>query len=381
MMYTRHWAPTLLSLSGVAILAGAGATVEPPVAPDRAAYDKVVRAALDHLRLRGQAADGSFSAELGPGVTAVVITGALETGRVTPNEPWIAGGLKYLETFVKPDGGIYESRHDNYTTSVALMAFAAANKDGRYNTLIAGAQKFIKGLQWDESDGTSQDNPAYGGIGYDSKKRADLSNTQIAMEALVRSGIDSKDESLQKALRFLSQCQNLPSEHNRQEFALKASDDDRGGSIYTPVGKGESKAGESPGGGLRSYGSMSYAGLKSMIYAALDKKDPRVAAAVDWARRHWSVAENPGMGQVGVYYYYQTLAKALDVLGEDLFVDSKGVRHAWRVELFEELARRQRPDGSWVNPADRWYEGDANLVTGYVLMALSHLKPAPARAK
>jgi squalene-hopene/tetraprenyl-beta-curcumene cyclase len=377
----NHLVVGVLALAGLVALGGGASPIEPARTPDRAAYDKVVRAALDQLRLRGQAEDGSFSSELGPGVTAVVITGALQTGRVTPNEPWIARGLKYLESFVKPDGGIYESRHDNYTTSVALMAFAAANKDGRYNSLIAGAQKFIKGLQWDESDGTSQDNPAYGGIGYDSKKRADLSNTQIAMEALVRSGIDSKDESLQKALRFLSQCQNLPSEHNRQEFAVKTTDDDRGGSIYTPVGKGESKAGESPGGGLRSYGSMSYAGLKSMIYAALDKKDPRVASAVDWARRHWSVTENPGMGQVGLYYYYQTLAKALDALGDDVFVDSKGARHAWRVELFEELARRQRPDGSWVNPADRWYEGDANLVTGYVLMALSHVKPAPAAGK
>jgi squalene-hopene/tetraprenyl-beta-curcumene cyclase len=123
---------------------------------------------------------------------------------------------------------------------------------------------------------------------------------------------------------------------------------------------------------------MTYAGLKSMLYAAADKNDPRVKAAVAWLRRHWSVSENPGMGQVGIYYYYHTMAKALATLGEDHFVDAMGTKHAWRVELFDELARRQNPNGSWTNSADRWYEGDPNLVTGYVLMALSHCKPAAA---
>jgi squalene-hopene/tetraprenyl-beta-curcumene cyclase len=106
-----------------------------------------------------------------------------------------------------------------------------------------------------------------------------------------------------------------------------------------------------------------------------------VQAAVDWLRRHWSVRENPGMGEQGLYYYYHTMAKALATLAEDPFIDSNGVRHAWRVELFEELARRQQPNGSWINPADRWYEGDPELVTGYVLMALAQCKPETPAAK
>ena len=35
---------------------------------------------------------------------------------------------------------------------------------------------------------------------------------------------------------------------------------------------------------------------------------------------------------------------------------------------------RQSPDGSWVNPADRFMEGDPNLVTAYALLALSHAR-------
>jgi len=345
--------------------------------PDRAAYDRTVRQALDSLRLNGQADDGSFSKQLGPGVTAVVLTGALQTGRVSPQEPWVAKGLKYLESFIKEDGGIYESRHDCYTTSVALMAFVEANRDGRYAKIIANAQKFLRTIQWDGDESIDEDHPFFGGIGYDSQKRPDMSNTQFAIEALVKAGAKSDDELLKKALVFLSRSQNLHSEHNFAPFTEKIDKDDEGGFIYTHAGKPESKAGVSPTGGLRSYGSMTYAGMKSMLYAGLDKNDPRVKGAVDWLRRKWSVKENPGMDQVGIYYYYHTMAKSLDILGEDPFVDAKGIKHNWRVELFEELARRQHSNGTWTNPADRWYEGDPNLVTGYVLMALSHCKPAP----
>ena len=41
-----------------------------------------------------------------------------------------------------------------------------------------------------------------------------------------------------------------------------------------------------------------------------------------------------------------------------------------------ELAKRQRPDGSWVNTDPRWLEGEPSLVTGYGLLALSYCKPA-----
>ena len=43
-----------------------------------------------------------------------------------------------------------------------------------------------------------------------------------------------------------------------------------------------------------------------------------------------------------------------------------------RDNITEALAKRQRPDGSWINESDRWMEGDPNLVTGYALLALSY---------
>ena len=96
--------------------------------------------------------------------------------------------------------------------------------------------------------------------------------------------------------------------------------------------------------------------------------------ATRWVRLHYDLKSNPGMGDAGLYYYYHLFAKALDALGEDDFTAADGVRHDWRAELLVRLAERQQPDGSWLNTNDRWLEGDANLVTGYALLALSYCK-------
>ena len=102
-----------------------------------------------------------------------------------------------------------------------------------------------------------------------------------------------------------------------------------GGFYYTIAAGGSSQAGETPDGGLRSYGSMSYAGLKSMIFAGVKKDDPRVKAAHEWITKHYTLDENPGMGGDGLYYYYHTFAKALAALSNDQLVDADGKSHDW----------------------------------------------------
>jgi len=82
----------------------------------------------------------------------------------------------------------------------------------------------------------------------------------------------------------------------------------------------------------------------------------------------------------GLYYYYHTFAKALDAFGIDEIEDATGVKHDWRRELAEELARRQHTNGSWVNTNSRWMEGDPNLATAFALLALSYCRPTPAKA-
>ena len=120
---------------------------------------------------------------------------------------------------------------------------------------------------------------------------------------------------------------------------------------------------------------MTYSGLKSFLYAGVSKDDPRVKAATDWIRRHYTLDENPGMGKSGLYYYYQTFAKAMKVLGEDEFKDAAGKGHNWRRELFEALKSRQNEDGSWQNKGDQTFaEADKNLATAFALISLSYCK-------
>jgi squalene-hopene/tetraprenyl-beta-curcumene cyclase len=190
------------------------------------------------------------------------------------------------------------------------------------------------------------------------------------IDALKAAGNDYNSEAMRRALVFVSRCQNLEGPDNTTPFAAKLND---GGFYYTPAAGGSSQAGvDETTGGLRSYASMTYAGLKSMIYAGVTPDDPRAKAAIGWLQKHYDLNSNPGMGTAGLYYYYHTFAKALAALGKDKFADDKGVEHDWRKDLIDALASRQRADGSWVNENSRWLEGDASLVTGYVLLALSH---------
>lgn len=334
--------------------------------------EQVVGKAIEFLRQKGQAEDGSFSKQSGPAVTALVATAVLRHGR-SPDDPLVAKALAYLKQFVREDGGIYNkgSTVQNYETSLALMCFVEANRDGRYDKLIDNAEKFLKDLQWDGQEGHDESSFNYGGAGYGGHKRPDLSNTTFFLDALKAAGNGPEDAAVKKALIFVSRCQNLETEYNTTPFAVKNPD---GGFYYTPAAGGNSQAGETDEGGLRSYASMTYAGLKSMIFAGVGPDDPRVKAAVSWLQKHYDLDSNPGMGDAGLYYYYQTFAKALEAFGHDTFEDADGKKHDWRQELVAELASRQQADGSWINSNSRWREGDPNLVTGYALLALAYCR-------
>ncbi len=366
-MKFSHWG--LIALSSLLVLASGLRAAE----PDAATYEKMVDRGIEYLRKQGQAEDGSFSKQVGPGVTALVTTAVLRHGRAV-RDPLVAKALKYLESFVQKDGGIYapKSRLPNYETCLAIVCFQEANADGRYDKLLKQADAYIKGLQRDSDQGKDESDVAYGGAGYGKEGRPDLSNTHFFIEALRAAGGGADDKAVQKALVFVSRCQNLESEHNTTRYAALVND---GGFYYTPAVDKADPASETPDGGLRSYGAMTYAGLKSMIFAGLGPDDPRVKAAYDWVRKHYDLASNPGMGQAGLYYYYHTFAKALDVLGKDEIVDAAGEKHVWRQELIAALAERQRENGSWTNTDRRWLETDPNLCTGFALLALSYCRP------
>jgi squalene-hopene/tetraprenyl-beta-curcumene cyclase len=365
-------------MAGLSLLAVTFGLLQPCVAGDlspetRKTYEQTVTKGFAFLTTKGRAADGSFSSFAGPGMTALVTTAYLRHGR-SANDPLVAGSLAYLQEFVQKDGGIYQPRslYRNYETCLAIMCFQEANRDGRYDALVKGADAFVKGIQMDESEGHDPSSLAYGGSGYGTHKRPDLSNTSYMIDALHAAGNDADSEAMKRALLFVSRCQNLETAHNQTAYAAKNPD---GGFYYTIAAGGSSQAGETANGGLRSYGSMTYAGLKSMIFAGVGPDDARVKAATKWIGKNYTLKTNPGLGDSGLYYYYHTFAKALAVMKVDKLADAKGVEHDWRSELIQELARRQQKDGSWINENDRWLEGDPNLVSAYALLALSYCRP------
>jgi squalene-hopene/tetraprenyl-beta-curcumene cyclase len=362
---------TLFVVVALGVLVGPGWAAG--AGPDDREVRALVERAYGYLK-KHQGADGSFSPRIaGPGVSAVVAAALLRNG-YGPDDPVVAGALGYIEKSVKKDGGIYDRGLANYTTSVAVLALTEANKDGKYDTVLKNAAKFLKGLQYDESG----DDPRAGGVDYGDKKgRPDLSNTAYFLDALLAAGLSKDDPAVQRALKFVSRCQNLPGETNDQPFAKKASEDDKGGLTYVPIVEDESKY-KTPAGGLRSLGAMTYSGLKSFLYAGVGKDDPRVKGAVQWIRRHYTLDENPGMGQAALYYYYHTFAKALAALGEDPFLDAEGGKHDWRAELVAALQKRQRDDGGFLNKGDRFGEADPNLATAFALLALSYSR-TPAK--
>lgn len=372
-MRLRYVVQRLVGLALVLTCGIRGSTSWAADGSSSATWEKVVARGAAYLETKGQSADGSFTAASGPGITALATTALLRSGR-TADSPSVARSLKYLETFVQPDGGIYQtgSLYRNYETSVAIVCFQLVNQDGRYDAMLQKADAFICGQQWDAGEGIDQSNFNFGGAGYGKSKRPDLSNTAFFMDALNAMQHKADDPAVQQALVFISRCQNLESEHNTTPFSAKNPD---GGFYYTPAAGGSSMAGQTDTGGLRSYGSMTYAGLKSMIFAGVGPDDPRVKAAYGWIRKNYTLDANPGMGAAGQYYYYHTFAKALDAMGLTEVEDDKGEKHDWRAELVSALASRQKEDGSWINENDRWLEGDPNLVTAYALLALAYCRP------
>ncbi len=345
----------------------------------QAAINKGVR----YLVSRQNKETGSIGDPDYPAMTALAVMamrGNPETDQDTLT-PEAKKAYTWLLANQKEDGGIYVKSLPNYNTSLALTALTMVNGEPWREAAIKARRLIIAGQYDDNKDG-QMNHPQDGGIGYGSKPPTDMSNTHLALEALYLSQkllADDPDREKQEpklnyaaAIQFVSRCQNLTAT-NDQSWA---SDDknNKGGFVYRP---GDSKAGtEDLGNGktaVRSYASMGYAGLLSFIYAELKPSDPRITAVKEWLAAHYSVTENPGMGAEGLYYYYHTMAKALNLAGIQEITKPDGTKANWRLDLAKQLFNLQNTDGSWSNPNGRWMEKDPNLSTAYAVLALEHL--------
>ena len=338
--------------------------VTSPLSPElRGRVSAAIDRALAYFQ-QAQREDGSW--EDYPAITALVAKCFFDapTPYREAEHPFLARAMAYLTSKAHADGSIYDEDLPLYNTAIALMALEASDNPA-YQPLILRARAFLVEMQADEGEGLGSADLWYGGFGYGPSSRPDLSNLSMAVEALREAGLPKDSPVWGRVVTFVSRCQN---NHSTNDAGPAGED---GGLYYSPT---ESKAGQVTLAngqlGYRSYGSMTYAGLKSFIYAYVDKNDPRVQAALQWIRQNYTLKENPQMGNQGLFYYYHTFAKALEAYGEEEIVDFSGTAHHWRAELAEKLLSLQREDGSWQNVHPRWWESNPVLVTAYAVLAL-----------
>jgi len=320
-------------------------------------------------------AKATFSRAGSPDITAVVVVAGLTSGTRYAESPRIANGLRDLEFFLRDETARVPGGRETFVLSFALMAIVEANENGRYDRLIARTVRRLKAAQWDQTQGCEESDPCFGGTGYKPSAPPDLYHTSLAIEALSRAGVPAHDASMQRAVLFVSRCQSFANKRNLL-VSLNAAHD-RGGFSITPAGLDESNGEQPADDSVQPYGSLTCAGLKSLIYCGVSKEDDRVVAAIDWLRRNYTLVANPGMPdpRCRLYDYWFSLATAMTVLGENVIVDANNVRHDWRRELARVLAAEQQPDGCWLNPleSDSFREAHPAVTTSLALMTLSRI--------
>lgn len=422
-----------LALAALAVVISAGSAVqadEPfapvqpatePGQPNQRRAQELIAKAVAFLKSKQDASSGGWntagSGPKFPAVTGLVVSGLMMDPSASVADETIARAARYMLGSQKPDGGIYDTSLPSYNTSICVSALARVNTP-EAKAAVARAVEFLKGLQFSEApappeDGghaeaaaaVNKDHPFYGGIGYGRQGRPDLSNLGWMLEAMHDAGVEGSDAAFQRAVVFLQRTQMLEKTPdgrtvNGMPYAKGST---QGGFIYsTSVNKDQTGAGQSMASQmieetlddgtrasrLRCYGSMTYSGFKSYLYADLPRDDARVQAAMGWIRSHYTVAENPGLGKEGMYYYYVVMARALAAWGEPELMVRAGEPPApgaepskagdvfkpvrWADDLVNRLAELQQADGSFASVNERWMENDPVLITAYAVLALRY---------
>ncbi|MHA7813586.1 MAG: prenyltransferase/squalene oxidase repeat-containing protein [Phycisphaerales bacterium] len=364
-------------------------------AEHREKADTIAKRAMSYLESRQNPETFGFdddpTAQTLPAITGLVVTGFMLDPGVDERHPIVTTGTRYILKHQQPDGGIYKDMLPSYNTAICLSALALVNKPEALDGMLKG-RDFLKTLQHHDQNTSNPEDPGfeeeitinhpyYGGVGYGKHGRPDLSNLSFFIQALHDTGVSTNDPAYQRALVFLNRVQ-MNDAINDMSYA---DGSDQGGFIYATVPNIESVdglAGQSQAGTTtetledgseiirhRAYGSMTYAGFKSLIFANLAPDDPRMVAAWEWIENNYTLEENPGMGMQGYYFYLCTMARALDALG----VDEINGRN-WREDMIDTLWELQHSVGGFRVVESRWMENNDILIAAYALIAVQHAK-------
>ncbi|HUU45788.1 MAG TPA: prenyltransferase/squalene oxidase repeat-containing protein, partial [Acidobacteriota bacterium] len=183
--------------------------------------------------------------------------------------------------------------NQNYQVSAAIWGLAGllpklppgSPSIGPTQTAIDAGAAWLVIAQWDEACLWGSVVPSnyqyYGGFGYGSSSRPDLSNSQFAIVALKAAHLNPAADSWAKAVQYIESCQY----QNHSD----------GGMWYTP---------DSPVWGPGSTGSMTGAGVWSYRLCGVPVGDSRVQAALQWLDDNYTYTQNAAGDPNCSHYYY-----------------------------------------------------------------------------
>ncbi|MGC8553014.1 MAG: M56 family metallopeptidase [Phycisphaerae bacterium] len=262
--------------------------------------------------LHRQGRRGQWLGHIGPAVTALVVKALVGAGYLLQSPP-VKRGLEFIEDCRHSDGGFYADVEPQYNTAIVLSVLRDLPTE-HYQSQVADGIAFLH--------------------------RADGAGS-IAANQWFSGGQTTGGRP---------QCQSDWQLHHMQLDAHERSTNQI----------------------LDNYGLLSYAQLKSLVYARLTPGDLRVRRLRRWLASHYTLRCNPAEGGArGQFYYYLVFARILAASHTKTFTGASGQVHDWRNDLLTQLADMQRPDGSWVNTrAAAWLEGRPVMVTTYAVLAI-----------
>ncbi len=342
------------------------------IAPSGDAALDAIRRGADFLK-RSQEEDGHFSKGLvdpKPAYTALIVDALARSPEKyrEKDHAFLEKAVKAIVAKQQPNGSVCTPifNLDTYSTAMSVLALTAL-ENPEYQPVVEKAKRYLLDVQYKDDE---DNNSNFGAAGYTKGGKTSGDMTANWVEALKATGVKENDEAFKNAQKFFSRIQNTETNDKPNIGGKEAGKD--GGFYYRP---GESKPSDEIKNGihvLKSYGLMSYAGLKSFMYMNVPKDDPRVASAHKWVLDNYTLEENKNIGADGLFYYYQTMAKALAAYGDKTITTSDGKQHDWAKELSDTIVSLQDADGSWHNKqSSRWMENDPVMVTAFAIRALS----------
>ncbi len=348
-----------------------------------------------------QVEDGSWRSEQygvmrsGESLTPFVLAALLQT--IDPMSGDEAGKVLRAATFITAhldeEGALGRSDPDIleypvYSTAYSMECFrriqsfhALLGPDG--NRDIARMRAFLIAAQYQESNGFTTTDVAYGGWGFNAPVKPgvvghmDLAHTRKALAALRFYSTDGHIQS--RALRFLALMQKMPETASRQPLPEGVVRREflpfDGGFYFSPIALSANKAlYDKTRGCWRSYATATCDGILALLAAGVSEDDERLLAAVAWLKEHSDVdypqdvpKDHPEpWGDAIRFYHYSVRAEVYRRLG---FPATDSDR------LAEAVIARQRPDGSFVNSEPLMKEDDPLVCTSLAVVALRNCLP------